>query len=201
MSSCVPARSAASRPGCRLGTRAARASRGRGVGARLADDGARAAARTRCVRGRAAGGQQRARRRAREHGARAAWRRGERPVSADHDRVEGDRRASGAHRVSVCAPVDAAPGACTNTESAAAPVRAAPARGRARLAARADRRDRLRPGPVGRSSADREGFQRLVAEVGLGKAGIVLGPGGLPAGAQQRRLAPAARDLRARRAR
>jgi DNA invertase Pin-like site-specific DNA recombinase len=30
-------------------------------------------------------------------------------------------------------------------------------------------------GQSGASSVDREGFQRLVAEVGLGKAGIVLG--------------------------
>jgi DNA invertase Pin-like site-specific DNA recombinase len=30
-------------------------------------------------------------------------------------------------------------------------------------------------GQSGASSADREGFQRLVADVGLGKAGIVLG--------------------------
>ena len=30
-------------------------------------------------------------------------------------------------------------------------------------------------GQSGASAADREGFQRLVAEVGLGKAGIVLG--------------------------
>ena len=30
-------------------------------------------------------------------------------------------------------------------------------------------------GQLGASSADREGFQRLVADVGLGKAGIVLG--------------------------
>ncbi len=31
------------------------------------------------------------------------------------------------------------------------------------------------PGLCGASSADREGFQRLVSEVGLGRAGIVLG--------------------------
>ena len=30
-------------------------------------------------------------------------------------------------------------------------------------------------GQSGASAADREGFQRLVAEVGMGKAGIVLG--------------------------
>ncbi len=30
-------------------------------------------------------------------------------------------------------------------------------------------------GQSGASAADREGFQRLVADVGLGKAGIVLG--------------------------
>ena len=57
----------------------------------------------------------------------------------------------------------------------AAPIRAAAARDRARLAGRADRRDRHRPGQSGASAADREGFQRLVADVGLGKAGIVLG--------------------------
>ena len=47
-------------------------------------------------------------------------------------------------------------------------------------------------GQSGACAADREGFQRLVAEVSLGRAGIVLGPGMLPAGPQQRRLAPAA---------
>jgi len=51
-------------------------------------------------------------------------------------------------------------------------------------------------GQSGASAADREGFQRLVAEVSMGRAGIVLGPGGIPAGPQQRRLAPAAGDLR-----
>jgi DNA invertase Pin-like site-specific DNA recombinase len=44
-------------------------------------------------------------------------------------------------------------------------------------------------GHSGASSIDRAGFQRLVADVSLGKAGIVLGV--LAAGAQQRRLAPA----------
>jgi DNA invertase Pin-like site-specific DNA recombinase len=39
---------------------------------------------------------------------------------------------------------------------------------------RADRRDRYRPGPVQRVGSDREGFQRLVAEVGMRRAGIVL---------------------------
>ena len=40
---------------------------------------------------------------------------------------------------------------------------------------RAGHRHRQRPRPVGRLGADREGFQRLVAEVGMGRAGIVLG--------------------------
>ncbi len=41
-------------------------------------------------------------------------------------------------------------------------------------------------GHSGASSADREGFQHLVAEVSLGRAGIILGPGMLAAGPQQR---------------
>ena len=52
-------------------------------------------------------------------------------------------------------------------------------------------------GQSGASAADREGFQKLVAEVGMGHAGIVLGPGGLAPGAQLDRLASPARDLRA----
>ena len=43
------------------------------------------------------------------------------------------------------------------------------------------------------------GFQRLVADVGMGKAGIVIGLEVSQTGPQQRRLAPAARDLRAHR--
>ena len=48
-------------------------------------------------------------------------------------------------------------------------------------------------GRSGASAADREGFQQLVAEVSLGRAGIVLGLEMLPAGPQLRRLAPAPR--------
>ena len=47
-------------------------------------------------------------------------------------------------------------------------------------------------GHSGASAAGREGFQQMVAEVSLGRAGIVLGAGMLPAGPVQRRLAPAA---------
>jgi DNA invertase Pin-like site-specific DNA recombinase len=39
-------------------------------------------------------------------------------------------------------------------------------------------------GVSGASATDREGFQKLVAEVGLGRAGIVLGLEALAAGAQ-----------------
>ena len=46
-------------------------------------------------------------------------------------------------------------------------------------------------GQSGASAADREGFQRLVADVSLGKAGHRAGPGMLPPGQKQRRLAPA----------
>ena len=51
-------------------------------------------------------------------------------------------------------------------------------------------------GHSGASTADREGFQQLVAEVSLGRAGIVLGLELLPAGPQLRRLAPAPRAVR-----
>jgi hypothetical protein len=51
-------------------------------------------------------------------------------------------------------------------------------------------RHRHRPGPLRRR---REGFQHLVAEVSLGRAGILLGPGVLPVGPQQRRARPARR--------
>ena len=54
-------------------------------------------------------------------------------------------------------------------------------------------------GSSGASAADRAGFQQLVGEVSLGRAGIVLGPGMLPAGPRQRRLAAADQDLRAER--
>ena len=50
-------------------------------------------------------------------------------------------------------------------------------------------------GQSGASAADREGFQRLVADVSMGRAWIVLGAAGLPAGPQQRRLASAVGDL------
>ena len=50
-------------------------------------------------------------------------------------------------------------------------------------------------GQSGASAADREGFQQLVAEVSLGRAGIVLGLE-CSAGPQQRRLAPAAGTVR-----
>ncbi len=49
-------------------------------------------------------------------------------------------------------------------------------------------------GQSGASSEDREGFQRLVAEVGMGQAGIVLGLE-VSRLAQFKRLAPAAGDL------
>jgi DNA invertase Pin-like site-specific DNA recombinase len=51
-------------------------------------------------------------------------------------------------------------------------------------------------GQSGASAVDREGFQKLVTEVGLGKAGIVAWFGSFPVGAKLHRLAPAAGDLR-----
>ena len=51
-------------------------------------------------------------------------------------------------------------------------------------------------GQSGASASEHEGFQRLVADVGLGKAGIVMGFGGLAPGAQLCRLASVAGDLR-----
>jgi hypothetical protein len=51
-------------------------------------------------------------------------------------------------------------------------------------------------GQSGASTTEREGFQKLVAEVGLGKGGSGDGPGGLAPGAQLRRLAPLAGALR-----
>ena len=47
-------------------------------------------------------------------------------------------------------------------------------------------------GQSGARSDGRPGFRELVADVGLGKAGIVLGDRGVPAGPQQRRLVSAA---------
>ena len=47
-------------------------------------------------------------------------------------------------------------------------------------------------GKSGASSAERHGFQRLIAEIGLGKAGLVLSLDALAPGPQQPRLAPAA---------
>ena len=54
-------------------------------------------------------------------------------------------------------------------------------------------------GESGASASWREGFQRLVTDVGMGRAGIVMGSRGLALGTEQRRLAPPAGDLRARR--
>lgn len=51
-------------------------------------------------------------------------------------------------------------------------------------------------GQSGASAVDREGFQRLVAEVGIGKAGIVLGLEVSPTRSQLDGLAPTAGDLR-----
>ena len=63
------------------------------------------------------------------------------------------------------------------------------------LARRAGRRHRQRPRPVRGSDSDREGFQRLVAAVGLGEVGVGARPGGLPLGPQLVGLAPVALDL------
>jgi DNA invertase Pin-like site-specific DNA recombinase len=52
-------------------------------------------------------------------------------------------------------------------------------------------------GQSGASAADREGFQQLVRDVGLGRAGFGDGLGSLTLGAQLDGLASAARNLRA----
>lgn len=51
-------------------------------------------------------------------------------------------------------------------------------------------------GQSGASAADREGFQHLVAEVGMGRAGIVLGLEVSRLARNNAELAPAAADLR-----
>ena len=51
-------------------------------------------------------------------------------------------------------------------------------------------------GQSGASAVDREGFQKLVTEVSLGKAGIVLGLEVSQAGAKLHGLAPAVGNLR-----
>ena len=48
-------------------------------------------------------------------------------------------------------------------------------------------------GKSGSQSAGRDGFQKLVSEVALGKAGLVMGLGGVALGPELRRLAPADR--------
>ena len=118
-------------------------------------------------------------------------------VSGDEraDRGEGDRRAPGPHRLPVRAPVDAAAGADQHRVRRP-PVRVAAEGDRAGLAGRADRHHRHRPGPV-RGPRRRPG--RIPASGRRGRHGPRrdrVGPGGLPAGPQQRRLAPAAGDLR-----
>ena len=52
-------------------------------------------------------------------------------------------------------------------------------------------------GQSGASAADREGFQRLVAEVGLGRVGLVMGLEVSRLARNSTRLASAAGDLRA----
>ena len=52
-------------------------------------------------------------------------------------------------------------------------------------------------GRSGATATGRKGFSELVADVGLGKAGIILGLEVLPAGPQQRRLVPATGSMRA----
>lgn len=54
-------------------------------------------------------------------------------------------------------------------------------------------------GVSGASATDREGFQKLVAEVGLGPCWDRARVGGLATGAQLHRLAPAAGNLRSQR--
>ena len=51
-------------------------------------------------------------------------------------------------------------------------------------------------GRSGARSDHRDGFKRLLAEIGAGQVGRGAGPGGLPAGPLVGRLAPAGRDLR-----
>src|SRR5262249_39728759 len=51
-------------------------------------------------------------------------------------------------------------------------------------------------GQAGAPAADREGFQQLVRDVGLGRAGLVMGLGGLAPGPQFHGLAPPLRNMR-----
>ena len=111
------------------------------------------------------------------------------------DRGEGDRRAPGPHRLPVRAPVDTAAGADQHRVHRP-PIRLAAESDRAGLASRGDRHHRHRPGPV-RRHRRRPG--RLPASGRRGRHGPRrdrAGPGGVPAGPQQRRLAPTAGDLR-----
>ena len=89
-------------------------------------------------------------------------------------RGEGDRRAPGPQRLPVCAPVHAAAGADQHRVHRPA-VRAAAARCALGWPAEQIITIDTDQGQSGASAADREGFQHLVAEVGMGRAGIVLG--------------------------
>ena len=123
-----------------------------------------------------------------------------REVKADdrRHRDQGERFASGPHRVPLRPAVHAAPGDQQHRVDHP-PVRAPPTGGGIRLARRADRDHRPRPGAVG-SIRRRPG--RLPAPGRRGRHGPRwhrVGPGGVTPGTQQRRLAPAVGDLRAHR--
>ena len=90
------------------------------------------------------------------------------------DRGEGDRRAPGPHRLPVRAPVHAASGADQHR------IGHPPYALRQKAIALGWQAEQVvtidtDQGQSGASAADREGFQRLVAEVSMGRAGIVLG--------------------------
>ena len=83
--------------------------------------------------------------------------------------------APGPDRLPVCAPVHAAAGADQHRVRRPGSTRCGS--GRSRWAGRPTQIVTIDTdqGQSGASAADREGFQRLVAEVGMGRAGIVLG--------------------------
>ncbi len=116
---------------------------------------------------------------------------------ADHDSrsQQGDGRSPTSRRLAVCAPVDAASGGRKPGEHPA-PVWVAPTGGGLRLAVGARRRRRHRPGKV-RSVGHRPGWVSAAGGRGRQWSGWDRdGVGGLATGAQLRRLASAAGDLR-----
>ena len=97
--------------------------------------------------------------------------------SSRHDRgsSEGHCQPPQARRVPLRAPVDAAPGASRTPRAPSASTRCASAPSRSAGRSSTSSSSTATSAQSGASATDREGFQRLVAEVGMGRAGIVLG--------------------------